>query len=269
MAFRRLLLKTLLRSQNKRNLRAQKPRLVGYAFDQITAKIHIDGRFEDWDLTALENLVFPRIDPKGVCLDIGANIGNHSVAFSSHFSEVHAFEPNTNVFELLKINAKLADNIKPWNFGLSQKAQTFQVVEKLGNVGSSGVGVDAGPLVGDTMNFEMQALDHTDLNLKDKRITFVKIDVEGHEPEAIAGAKKTLERHQPIVGLEIARTTVDEGSNEAVGLLKDIGYKHFYEIPRARGLKSMFGFKPPQLVPVTALARRNYPIFLASFDPLA
>ena len=40
-------------------------------------------------------------------LDIGANIGNHSVFFADDFLQVYSFEPLTQNFDLLKINSKL------------------------------------------------------------------------------------------------------------------------------------------------------------------
>jgi hypothetical protein len=139
----RALLKFLLARRNSKHLRSGRPRLVGFAFDQITLKIHLDGRFEDAELTALEQLVFPKLPKSGVCMDIGANIGNHSVVFAGHFSKVHAFEPNPNVFKALSINASLRDNITVWNLGCSDKAAELDVVENPMNLGSTGIGIGA------------------------------------------------------------------------------------------------------------------------------
>ncbi|MCI2810078.1 FkbM family methyltransferase [Eoetvoesiella caeni] len=56
-------------------------------------------------------------------LDIGANIGNHSLAFSQLCARLLAFEPSTRAFEILKKNVDDNNlrNIRALNFGLSNK----------------------------------------------------------------------------------------------------------------------------------------------------
>ena len=71
----------------------QYPQLVGFAFDAITCSIHLDGRFEKDELRLLEESVFPKLESNTICLDIGANIGNHSLAFSPFFEYIIALEP--------------------------------------------------------------------------------------------------------------------------------------------------------------------------------
>ena len=71
----------------------QYPQLVGFAFDDIMRSIHLDGRFERDELRVLAESVFPKLNSNSICLDIGANIGNHSLAFSPFFEHVIALEP--------------------------------------------------------------------------------------------------------------------------------------------------------------------------------
>ena len=54
-------------------------------------------------------------------LDIGANIGNHSLFFSNYFAKCISFEPNPRTFSVLEINSRLVENIIPMNIGLSDK----------------------------------------------------------------------------------------------------------------------------------------------------
>lgn len=93
---RRLLLKSLLIAQNKLHLRHARPRLVGFAFDHITAKVHIDGRLEGNELNALETLLFPKLAKGGVCPDIGSNIGNHAETFGDFFPWCIRLSPSSN-----------------------------------------------------------------------------------------------------------------------------------------------------------------------------
>ena len=268
MPLRRLLLKALLLGQNKKHLRQARPRLVGFAFDHITAKVHIDGRFEDNELNALETLLFPKLAKGGVCLDIGSNIGNHAVACADHVSAVHAFEPNPNVFKLLQINAGLKGNIHAHEIGCSSGTAEIEVIENRINTGGSGVGVAGNEFAGDTVTFKVAPLDSLAVLPSDARVTFVKMDVEGHEADAIKGAAETFRKHRPVIAIEVGRNTVSNGSNAALDELKNLGYAHFYEIPRAYGLHRLNRGGGTKIVPVERLDKRNYPLFLASMEPI-
>ena len=74
------------------------PQVAGFSFDLITALIHLYGRYEDDELTFLEQRVFPHLAPNGTCLDVGGNIGNHAVAFAPHFGHVLTFEPHPRTY---------------------------------------------------------------------------------------------------------------------------------------------------------------------------
>jgi FkbM family methyltransferase len=50
---------------------------------------------------------------------------------------------------------------------------------------------------------EMRQLDDILLAEQVDRVDFVKIDVEGSEPRVLAGARATLERHRPLLQLEV------------------------------------------------------------------
>ena len=110
-----------------------KPQIVMFSFDHITNEIVINGRFEDKILDwILNNLKQYTIDKTS--LDIGANIGNHSVAFSAISKDVIAFEPNPKTFQLLKINKSINKNIKIFNYGLSSNNQNMKAYVPKNNI---------------------------------------------------------------------------------------------------------------------------------------
>ena len=81
------------------------PNISARVFDIINLKINLSGRFENLELITLRKKVFNKINSKKFnALDIGANIGNHSVFFADDFLQVYSFEPLTQNFDLLKIN---------------------------------------------------------------------------------------------------------------------------------------------------------------------
>ena len=89
------------------------PPLALFNYDLIGRHIVCDGFYELALLECLENHVFPKLKTRSICLDIGANVGNHSAFFSPIFDRVIAFEPNLRAFKLLEANAMLFENVAP------------------------------------------------------------------------------------------------------------------------------------------------------------
>lgn len=256
----RTLFKHLVLSAVRAHRKAGRPALAGYAFDHITLKMHIDGRFADRELSALEQRLFPQLAQETVCLDIGANIGNHAVNFADFFAHVHAFEPNRKALDLLHINARLKPNITVHEVGLSDRAQTLDVVQPMYNLGGTGENANSRDGQDDHVELQLVPLDSMDLDLDGKAIAFVKIDVEGHEAEVIKGAAATLAEHRPVIGMEVDRKSVDGGSSPALDAAHALGYAHMYAMQRGPSLR----FKE-----VTKAAARNHPLLLLSMTPLA
>ena len=259
------------------------PQVACLAFDVISNSIAVDGRFEREELEALAKHVFPRLNGTEVCLDIGANIGNHSLFFARHFREVHAFEPHPRIYPLLDYNAALADNVTTYPFGCSSEEGTFTAAAVSGNIGMTSVGREGGET---KVELQLKRLDEVPAIKALSRIDFVKIDVEGHEAEAFEGARETLQAHRPVVALEILAPEISEGTSRSIQTLKSIGYKHFYALrshrpfasapkPLAKAATALAGLlfdKRPEksftLEPVEKLDVRNHPLVIASVTPL-
>ena len=131
---------------------------------------------------------------KGICLDIGANVGNHTVFFSRccNFDEVWAYEPNPESFEILGRNIK--ENC-------TRTVRAFRCA--VGNKdGHCVLYMDSGK------PSESRVYDLKGGNTRMLRITtplkvaLMKIDVEGHEIEVIRGAYEVIERERPELFIE-------------------------------------------------------------------
>src|SRR5690242_904630 len=70
--------------------------------DHVGDKIARNGLYEKENLLLLLNLLAQLPEP--VVLDIGANIGNHTLAFATRARAVHAFEPIPYLFDVLSGN---------------------------------------------------------------------------------------------------------------------------------------------------------------------
>ncbi|MDM3871325.1 FkbM family methyltransferase [Porticoccus sp. W117] len=155
----------------------------------------------------------------GTALDVGANIGNHSLAFSQFFDRVYSVEPYPPVFERLTKKTRVASNIHPFAVGLSDISGQlqFDTPKNLnwgaGKISTSGdITVDV--LVGD--QFVRDNIEGT--------INFIKIDVEGHEPKVLAGLQQTIEQHRSVVMFEVNRDYLKNGRkglNELFQLFPD------------------------------------------------
>lgn len=277
--------RNFLRRRNARHI-GRYPQVACFAFDAITLAIHLDGRYEHEELEFLAETVFPQLPNRSACLDLGANIGNHSLHFAEHFDRVIAFEPHPRTFGLLKLNADLVANVVAINCGVSSAPGRVTVSENRGNMGASSIGrqADAG---GREVSFELRRVDDIPEVLACGAISFVKIDVEGHELEALKGAAETLRRHQPVVAIEALADEVREGSTAALDFLRSLGYSHCYELcdsgwvgklPRraAKAVRALISLvtgvrarRPKSLRRLEGLAVRNYPMLLCATRPLA
>jgi FkbM family methyltransferase len=225
----------IVQRMGERARRLQLPRMAIFAHDEIGDWVVIDGRYEADILDAITGWLVPRALPEHrlmTALDIGANIGNHTLAFAPVFARVLAFEPNPIALHLLRANVEINQlrnvEIVPFALGSVDETQHYHVV--LGNLGASHFVAssdgDANPQVldvrqGDQFLREYYKHDH--------RIGLVKLDVEGMEATVFEGLTQTLERHKPIVLFE----AITSGEcKRSVSILCDLGYEQFFTLER-------------------------------------
>lgn len=112
-------------------------------------------------------------------LDIGANLGLHSLMMSRAGFEVHAYEPDSTHFKLLKENIVLNKEAKIHinNAAVSNRSGRAEFVRVLGNTTSS-------HLAGSKLAYgalEKYEVDVVDIQSILKGVDLIKMDVEGHE----------------------------------------------------------------------------------------
>ena len=219
----RFILSKVLRRAAKKSSSINLP-IATYANDYITQKIILDGWFEKRELYAVEKFFSSMQLDKKICIDAGANIGNHSLFFSRIFERVFSFEPNKEVFKLLAINAASVNNVKPFNLGLSDKKETLKAFVDKGNLSS-------GKIVEDLDSndiFQVEKLDNFKSENNLAKISYLKIDIEGHEEAALKGAKEILISDSPVVSLEMEMTRNLENCLSSIQILQDCGYSKAY-----------------------------------------
>ena len=153
--------------------------------DLIGIHINLSGRFEIHELEFLSEKLFPKLNHRRSCLDIGANIGNHAVFFADYFDSVEAFEVNPFTFKLLAINAELNPAIHPHNIGVSDSKGELVGKGSLRNMASFSLEPGWTGDVSQTLTVNVDRLDNLLSEKKMAEVDFIKMDIEGHELAAL------------------------------------------------------------------------------------
>lgn len=204
--------------------------------DYVSTEIITKGLYERHQLDVLRKDIFAHLPANSLCLDIGANIGNHACYFAKHFDRVIAFEPNPVVCQLLKVNA-MGRGIKIEEMGLSDKAGRLWFKQNLVNRGSSSIVEQEAEA---DFDIPVQRLDDYCNENQLSDIGFVKMDVEGHELKVLQGALDTLAASRPVLAAEGHFATYPKLGAAIEALLKESGYTAFYHLVPRHGLARWF-----------------------------
>ncbi|SPF80671.1 FkbM family methyltransferase [Pseudoprimorskyibacter insulae] len=165
---------------------------------------HRNGRF--YEAAELE-LLRKYVPVGGTFIDIGANVGNHSLYAAKFLNAacVVPFEPNPLAYRLLMANMVLN--------GLDQTVRFDHLGWGLSDAPGDGFGVEdratnlgAARLLAGTGDIPVTT---GDLALADLTPDFIKIDVEGMEIGVLEGLRATLQRCQPHMLVEVDQENYD------------------------------------------------------------
>lgn len=143
------------------------------------------------------------IPTDSIAIDVGSNLGIHTVVMASCVGKtgrVITFEPLQPIYERLSKNIKKnkLSNVDIFDKGISSKNTTLKfdpmLYEK--NIGKGKIS-DEG-----TIEIDVACLDDAikEYNLP---VSIIKLDIEGHELEAIKGAQQVLKRYEPYIICEV------------------------------------------------------------------
>ena len=126
---------------------------------------------------------------------------------------VYAFEANPLVFDIMNISVKINkfDNIKSFNFGVSDKVGKAKIDNfNENNIGGQSLKIGEGEI-------ELKPLDDIEFH---KKISVIKIDVEGMEINVLKGAKNTINNYRPMLYIEAININ-DTRALHAAQLVRD------------------------------------------------
>lgn len=160
-----------------------KTELEGYGLKYLFA--YFDMQYFDLPALNLQNEFF---------VDAGALNGETTKYFLDHFRNGHAYvlEPNPEQFAVSKKTLNGYPGVEFYQYGLYDKDTTIGFDLCGGDAGSAKLS-ESGEL-----SIEVRRLD--DL-LQDKKVTFIKMDIEGSELAALKGAEQIIRRQKPKLAI--------------------------------------------------------------------
>lgn len=189
-----------------------------YKTDLIQKEIARTRNFFEKDIldTIAKMLPSPR---KGIFLDIGSNIGNHTLYLFQNnlIQSAYCFEPIQDTFRILEKNIsinKLQNKVMLFNVGVGESRGTAQIASySKENTGMSQLKIS------NDGSIPIIAIDDIEF---DYDISFVKIDVEGFELNVIKGMLGTIKKYKPTLFIEIR----DQFFEDICKYLMPVGYKY-------------------------------------------
>ncbi|HEY3800361.1 MAG TPA: FkbM family methyltransferase [Caulobacteraceae bacterium] len=143
---------------------------------------------------------------QGVVLDVGANVGTHTLALAAVIGpgrQVHAFEPQRAIFHMLAGSVAL-------NGRVNVRCHNIALGERDGDIALPGIDYTAPQNFGAVSfaaappprpgwdSVPIRRLDG--LGFQD--VALIKIDVEGMEMRVLDGAAETIQRTRPLIYIE-------------------------------------------------------------------
>ena len=171
-------------------------------------------------------------------IDVGVYRGVHSYEMSKYSDHVHSFEPNPVIFkELEKYLPQIIKNISLYNYALSEISGKKILKIPIRNSDSDKSNYEEYYKMGlatiheknrfekyDTFEINSKKLD--EFNFK-KRVSFIKIDVEGHEIEVLEGSKELIKKFKPTLMIEIEERHSKKSLEESISYVCSLGYQVF------------------------------------------
>lgn len=143
-----------------------------------------------------------------IFLDIGANIGQHSLFMSRFADQIHAFEPYPQVSDRLRTHIALngIENLTVHEVGLSDDNGKLPFFAPIGSNKGVGSFDSDSQQRGNTPAGELAIVRGDDyfVSCGINDVDLIKIDVEGFERKALLGMQQTLQESRPVIVCEIS-----------------------------------------------------------------
>lgn len=182
--------------------------------DTIQMHLKNDVFFERDELDFMKQF----IDSDTVLVDIGANVGNHTVYFSkfTDAKTIYAIEPIPRTYKMLLCNIALnyCHNVNTDFIGLALGDQDRigypLLIYGKDNLGASTISPVPYEDINNPNVLDPVQIVSGDSLFKDIHIDFIKMDVERMEMVALKGLKETIDRCRPKMFIEVAKENYED-----------------------------------------------------------
>lgn len=175
--------------------------------------------------------------PGTLIIDVGSNIGAFALKMAQATlssgkgsGQVVAVEANPQVARRLRrqmeLNPQLKSAIDLWEVALGDSNGVIWFSVDSANTGGGHVVQD---VTQNSMEVPMRRLDDLLAEKSLGRVGILKIDVEGFEPEVLAGAAETIDRDTPVLYLEVTDSWLKSRGRSALEMLSDLHRRHGYQ----------------------------------------
>jgi FkbM family methyltransferase len=183
-------------------------------------------------------------------VEVGANIGSHTIPLAQRCALVYAFEPQRLCYQALCANAALNQltNVFSWQAAIGATEGRIFVPDtdprQRANFG--GISLQATPTQEAVVLLTLDGIGFP-------RVDLLKIDVEGMELDVLIGAEKLIDRHRPYIYIENDRR---DKSAALITWLQEQQYELYWHLPPLFSSKNFAGVKEnvfPSIVSVNML----------------
>ncbi|MBF0587530.1 MAG: FkbM family methyltransferase [Magnetococcales bacterium] len=170
------------------------------------------------------------LQPGQTVLDIGANIGTHTLFFSQQVTGkeqigvVHAFEPQRLAYQMLCANLAINERLNVFTHqvavGDAPGETLIPAIHPREKINFSGL-----PAIGYEQGETVSVVTIDGLNLPACHL--IKIDVEGMESRVLNGARETIGRYRPVIYTE---NNTEERAAETIATMTSLNYRCWWHI---------------------------------------
>ncbi len=219
----------------------------------IDHMIYFYGAYEKQELFLMRDIL--KTEKNTVFIDVGANVGQHSIILSQFCDNVYSFEPLKSVRDKFRttIENNKIKNIKIYDVGLGLKDEILRFYAPKKDSYNLATGsflidheVDGNEFHGE---LKVQNGDKFISHLKLENINLIKIDVEGYEKFVLMGLENTINAHKPNIFMEFSKSCKETFANaDEFKSLFPKNYK-FYKVTANRNWFIFFNLSSTNISP--------------------
>jgi FkbM family methyltransferase len=181
-----------------------------------------------WNKMFLEelNTIKDFVKKGDTVIDVGGNLGFFVLILNDLVGDagkIYSFEPSKRLSQKLASTIKInnLENVSVVNLALgdSEGITTLHYNPKQSGLSSIVSDFESGSF---SEEIKITTLDNFSANLSG-RVSFIKIDTEGYEPQVLRGAEELIKRDRPTIYIELGGDH-QKSSLEALQVLKELDY---------------------------------------------